>query len=116
MTRKTAVCDRENCTNEYTYAGGRETDSLFVSYSVSPHDVEDVEKRAFSLCEECALEIDPVLEQGVDDDRDVDVDRALTRLDMLEDVLTSTHDDAAAEQAGLSALEGVREALGGENR
>ncbi len=56
----TFTCDNPDCDTEYT-AGEREKESLFVSYSVSPHDVEGIGKRAFSLCEDCANELDSEL-------------------------------------------------------
>jgi hypothetical protein len=58
MSRGT--CDVDGCDSEFVVAE-RGEDSLFVSLSVSPHDVEDVEKRAFSVCEECAREIEAAL-------------------------------------------------------
>lgn len=64
MTRYT--CQREDCGNEYTTDA--ETDSLFVSYSISPHDVEEIEPRAFSVCEECAREIEASIEAVLEGD------------------------------------------------
>jgi len=47
------------CDTAYTVE--RDTDALFVSFSISPHDVDDVDKRAVSVCAECGKEIDEVL-------------------------------------------------------
>ena len=49
-------------------------------------------------------------------DVDVDVDRARRRLSMLEDVVTSSHDDAIANQSVESLIDSIREDLGGETR
>jgi len=56
------TCDMPGCDTAYM-AGERGKDSLFVSYSVSPHDVDTVDKRAFSLCKSCAEELDDQLPQ-----------------------------------------------------
>jgi len=61
------TCDMPDCDAEYR-AGERDKDSLFVSYSVSPHDVEAVDKRAFSVCQSCAERIDAELPQEVADE------------------------------------------------
>jgi len=55
----TRYCSVEDC--DETYVIERGEDSLFVSYSVSPHDVENVEKRAFSVCESCSRKIEDAL-------------------------------------------------------
>jgi len=56
------TCDMPDCNTEYT-AGERDKDSLFVSFSISPHDVETIDKRAFSVCQPCAERIDADLPQ-----------------------------------------------------
>ena len=108
MTMNRGTCDRDGCENSYTVTGGEE--SLFVSFAVSPHDVDGIEKRAVSLCEECAEDVDAVLE------RDADLESARRRLSMLEDVVTSSHDDAIANQSVEGLIDSIREDLGGEPR
>jgi len=60
------TCDTPDCENQYSVGEGEETDGMFVSYSVSPHDVEAVEKRAFSLCKPCSEGVENLLPQGDD--------------------------------------------------
>jgi len=58
------TCDHPACETEFTVAEDEPTDGEFVSYSVSPHDVDGIEKRAFSLCPDCAHGLDPALPAG----------------------------------------------------
>lgn len=57
------TCDVSDCDTEYSVSA--DEDSLFVSYSVSPHDVDGIDKRAFSVCADCAHEINDSLPDGV---------------------------------------------------
>jgi len=52
-----STCDVEGCENPITVAEGEPTDGRFVSFAVTPHDVEDVEKRAVSVCEDCGRDL-----------------------------------------------------------
>jgi hypothetical protein len=56
------TCSMSDC--DTTYVVERGEDSLFVSFSISPHDVADVEKRAVSLCAECAKDVDVLIPEG----------------------------------------------------
>jgi hypothetical protein len=49
------TCSMSDC--DTTYVVERGEDSRFVSFSVTPHDVADVEKRAVSLCAECGKDV-----------------------------------------------------------
>jgi len=59
-------CDGD-CSATYTVGEGEATDGMFVSFSVTPHEVDSIEKRAFSLCADCARELDVDLPGGCDD-------------------------------------------------
>ncbi|NHN40526.1 hypothetical protein G9C85_02590 [Halorubellus sp. JP-L1] len=60
------TCDRPGCETEYTVGEDEPTDGMFVSYSVSPHDVDDIDKRAFALCAGCARGLEAALPEGSD--------------------------------------------------
>jgi len=112
-------CSGPGCDAEYTVAEGEPTDSMFVSYSVSPHDVEGVEKRAFSLCETCALQLDGLLPGGTDTQKGPGDE--VVPVDDLRDLIekwTEVYNDNKEAEAdyGRGMAEGARSAANGLKR